>query len=638
MAKHKFKTEVNQVLHLIIHSLYSHPEIFLRELISNASDALDKLKYLTLTDKAYKSLTFNPHIDISFGESATRIITLSGEGKKKKIITVSDNGIGMNAQELEENLGTIARSGTEDFLKSLTGDVKKDSNLIGQFGVGFYSSFMVSEKVEVISRRAGEENANKWTSDGKGDYEIMDADREENGTTVILYLNETGDEFANKWNIEEIVKKYSNHIPFPIFLQYEISRYEGTGVGRKEIKEPKVEQINSASALWRRPKTELKDEDYYEFYRSICHDIEDPLLYIHTKAEGTLDYTTLFYIPKKAPIDLFWADFIPGVKLYIKRVFITDDDRELMPHYLRFVRGIVDSEDLPLNISREMLQKNRILTNVKNTSVKKILGELLNLKKDKEKYEDFYREFNRPLKEGVYQDFNNRDTLVELLQFKSTKVEGLNGFAEYKERMKPDQKAIYYVTGGSEQSLRRSPLLEAYKERDIEVLLMDDEIDEIIIPVVGKYKDIEMKSLNRSDTAEDLKTKADRQKEKEIEPLVKKMKDILGEEVKDVKASARLSDSPSCIVTDEKDPTIQMQQILKSLGQKDIPEVKPILEINPNHKIVKKLERIDNREILEDAIRLLLEQALLLEGADLKDLPGFVKRMNNVIAKSLHES
>lgn len=635
MAKRKFKTEVNQLLHLIIHSLYSHNEIFLRELISNASDALDKLKYLTLTDQAFKNLNFDPRIDISFGSDVQKIITLSDDRDKKKMITVSDTGIGMNDKELEENLGTIARSGTQDFLKSLTGDAKKDSNLIGEFGVGFYSSFMVAEKIEVISKRAGEDAAYKWISDGKGNYEIIDADRDQNGTTVILHLNDDGAEFADRWSIEGIIKKYSNHIPFPIFIHYKDTRYEGAGADRKEIKEQKVEQVNAASALWRRPKKELTDVDYNEFYKTISHDTEDPLLHIHTRAEGTMEYNTLFYIPQKAPIDLFWADYNPGVKLYIKRVFITDDERELMPHYLRFVCGVIDSEDLPLNISREMLQKNRILNNIKNASVKKILGGLINLKKEKEKYDSFYKEFGRPLKEGAYQDFSNRDTIVELLQFKSTISEGYTGFSEYKERMKPDQKAIYYVTGENEQNLRNSPLLEAYNKKDIEVLLMDDEIDEIVIPSIGRYKDIELKSVNRSDAADDLKTREDKESEKKIDPLIKKVRKILGDEVKDVRASTRLSDSPSCIVADEKDPTLQMQQILKSIGQKDLPEVKPVLEINPNHEIIKKLEAADNREILEDVSRLLLEQALLLEGVELKDPPTFVKRLNRILNKAL---
>ncbi len=635
MAKKKFKTEVNQLLHIIVHSLYSHSEIFLRELISNASDALDKLKYLTLTDDDFKNIEFDPCIDISFGTDSGKIITLTDEGGKQKIITVSDNGIGMNTRELEENLGTIARSGTQDFLKVLTGDAKKDSNLIGQFGVGFYSSFMVAEKVEVISRKAGEEDAFKWMSDGKGNFEIIDADREQNGTTVILYLNENGQEYFNRWRLEGIIKKYSNHIPFPINLHFEESRFEGEGAGRKEIKEQKVEQVNAASALWRRSKPELKDEDYNEFYKTLGHDMEDPLLHIHTRAEGKMEYNTLFYIPKKAPIDLFWTDFTPGVKLYIKRVFITDGEKELLPLYLRFVRGVIDSEDLPLNISREILQKNRILTSIKNASVKKILSELQNLKKDKEKYDSFYTEFRRLLKEGVYQDFSNRDTLLELVQFKSTKIEGYTGFAEYKDRMKPEQKTIYYITGENEQNLKNSPLLEAYKVKDIEVLIMDDDIDEIVTPSIGKYRDIELISVNRSDAADELKTDEDKESEKKIEPLIKKIKKVLGNDVKDVRASTRLSDSPSCIVADEKDPTIQMQHLLRSMGQSDIPEIKPVLEINPGHEIVRKLVNTENSETIEDVSRLLLEQALLLEGAELEDPSSFVKRLNRVLTRSL---
>ncbi len=635
MAKKKFKTEVNQLLHIIVHSLYSHPEIFLRELISNASDALDKLKYLTLTDDDFKQLQFDPGIDITFGTDRGKIITLTDKGEKKKIITVSDNGIGMNAKGLEENLGTIARSGTQDFLKVLTGDAKKDSNLIGQFGVGFYSSFMVAEKVEVISRKAGEENAYKWVSDGKGNFEITDADRDQNGTTVNLYLNENGQEYFDRWRLDGIIKKYSNHIPFPINLHFEESRFEGEGAGRKEIKEQKVEQVNAASALWRRSKSELKEKDYNEFYKTLGHEMEDPLLHIHTRAEGKMEYTTLFYIPAKAPIDLFWTDFTHGVKLYIKRVFITDDEKELLPHYLRFVRGVIDSEDLPLNISREMLQKNRILTSIKNASVKKILGELQNLKKDKEKYDSFYTGFRRPLKEGVYQDFSNRDTLIELLQFKSTKTEGFTGLAEYKDRMNPEQKAIYYITGENEQNLKNSPLLEAYKDKDIEVLIMDDDIDEIVTPSIGKYRDTELISVNRSDAADELKTEEDKKSERKIEPLIKKIKKVLGDEVKDVRASTRLSDSPSCIVADEKDPTIQMQHLLRSIGQSDIPEIKPILEINPGHEIVQKLVNTDNNETIEDVSRLLMEQALLLEGAELKDPSSFVKRLNRVLTRSL---
>ncbi len=624
MTKHKFQTEVNQLLHLIIHSLYSHKEIFLRELISNASDALDRLKYLTLTDEAYKGMQFDPRIDIYFDE------------KKEKTLTIADTGIGMSVHDLEENLGTIARSGTRGFVEQLTGDARKDSNLIGQFGVGFYSSFMVAGKVEVISRKAGEDKAYKWTSDGKGEYDIQEAERETPGTSVTLYLNKEGEEYANRWQIETVIKKYSNHIPFPIFLHYEGTRYEGEGDAKKEIKEPKTEQINAASALWKRPKSELTDDDYNEFYKSISHAMDEPLLRIHTHAEGKLDYTTLFFIPKQAPFDLFRADYQAGIKLYVKRVFITDDDKELMPVYLRFVKGVIDSEDLPLNVSREILQQNRVLAKIKTSSVKRILDELSKLQKsDREKYNEFYKEFGIPVKEGLYQDMENREKILELVMYKSTSVDGYTTLEEYKDRMKPDQDAIYYITGNKEGNLRNSPLLEMYKNRDIEVLVMDDEIDDVIISTVPTFKDINLKSVNRSDAAESLKSDEDKKKEKEIEPLIKKIKDALGEAVKDVKASTRLSDSPSCIVADEHDPTVQMQHLLKAMGQKNMPDFKPILEINPDHEIIRKLEGTDDGAVIEDISHLLLEQALLIEGVELKSPGEFVKRLNRVMGKAL---
>jgi molecular chaperone HtpG len=627
MAKRKFKTEVNQLLHLIIHSLYSHPEIFLRELISNASDALDTLKYLTLTQDQYRDIAFDPRIDISFGKEEHRIVTLSETGKERKVITVSDSGIGMEAKELEKNLGTIARSGTKDFLDSLTGDEKKDSNLIGQFGVGFYSAFMVAEKVRVVSKKAGTDEVFCWTSDGQGGYEIEEAVREGHGTTVTLLLNEQGVEYANRFVLEAIVKKYSNHIPFPIHLHYE----EETNDGQLTKKE---EQVNSASALWRRPKSELKEKDYSEFYQSITNDTEDPLLYIHTKAEGKVEYSTLFFVPAKAPIDMFWSDYQPGVKLYIKRVFITDDEKELLPRYLRFIRGVIDSEDLPLNISREMLQKNSILTKIRSDSVKRILNELLDLKKDRKKYDSFYEEFRQPLKEGAYQDFSNREILFDLLQFKSTKEEGYTDFTQYTERMQEGQKAIYYITGESEQALRHSPLLEPFRRRDIDVLIMDDDIDEIVIPALGRYKDTEIKAVNRTDTLDDLKTEEDKEKEKKSEPLLTRIRKVLIDDVKDVRANTGLSDSPSCITADEDDPTIGLQQILKVMGQKGVPEVKPILEVNPDHPIVTSLEGTEDEIVFEEVSRLLFEQALLMEGVRPKDTPSFVKRLNSVLERS----
>jgi len=622
MTRRSFETEVNQLLHLIIHSLYSHKEIFLRELVSNSSDALDKLKHLTLTDKAFKDSPFAPRIDITLDAV-------------NNTLSVSDTGIGMNEQDLVEQIGTIARSGTKNFVRHLTGDSTKDLNLIGQFGVGFYSSFMVAEKVEVISRKAGETAAYKWISDGKEAYEIVEAQRDSAGTTVVVYLNENGKEYTNKWAVENIIKKYSNHIPFPIYVHFEETRYDGEGDNKKEIKEQKTEQINEASALWKRPKSLLKDDDYNEFYKTLSRDSENPLLYVHTQAEGTLEYTTLFYVPAKAPVDLYYTNYQPGVKLYVKRIFITDEARDLMPRYLRFVRGIIDSEDLPLNVSREILQENRILAKIQSSSVRKLLDEFKKLTQDKDRYDTFYQEFGKPLKEGLYQDYENREKLLELVRFKSTKADGFTGLGEYRDRMKPEQKAIYYITGEKEETLRTSPLLEMYNEKEIEVLIMDDEIDEIVMPSVGKYGDIEFKSVNRSDAAEDLKTDQDKETEKQIEPLIKRIKKVLKDEVKEVKASTRLSDSPCCIVADEKDPTVQMQGILKAMGQQDIGEIKPILEINPNHAIVKKLSQLKEDKLFGDVTRLLFEQAMLIEGVQLKNPTLFVSRLNDVMEKAL---
>jgi molecular chaperone HtpG len=617
MSKHQFQTEVNQLLTLIIHSLYSHTEIFLRELVSNASDALDKLKYLTLTQEEYRGVPFVPRIDISF------------DTKDRKTLTISDTGIGMNDKDLEENLGTIARSGTKEFVQAMAADARKGAGLIGQFGVGFYSSFMVADSVEVITRKIGDEKAWKWTSDGKGEYEIAEGQRDAAGTTVTLSLNDTGREYADRWRIEEIIRKYSNHIAFPIHLHYQEEGQHGGKVDKES-------QVNSALALWRRPKSDLKEEDYKEFYKTLSHDTEDPLHWIHLSVEGALAYTTLFYIPSRAPFDLYRYDYQPGVKLYIKRVFITESEKELLPVYLRFVRGIIDSEDLPLNVSREILQKNRVMENIRSSSVRKILQELSQLTKNVDQYEKFWTEFGRVLKEGVLQDFEHKDMLLELLRYKSTaSLQAWASLVQYRDRMQKDQKAIYYITGGREAGLRSSPLLETYKARGIEVLVMDDEIDEIVAGSIGKFMDIELKAVNRSATADDLKTEDDTTKAAAIEPLLQKLKKALGDLVKDVRASSRLADSPSCIVVDENDPTMQMQQLLKMMGNKDLPEVKPILEINPTHPIVTKLASVQDESVIDDTSRLLLEQALLVEGGELKDPAGFVKRLNRALEKAL---
>jgi len=621
MSKLEFQTEVSQLLQLIVHSLYSHPEIFLRELISNSSDALDKLRHLTLVDDAYKNLPFDPRIDLELDE-------------EKKTLTVADTGIGMNEEDLISNLGTIARSGTKNFLSQLSGDAKKDSNLIGQFGVGFYSAFMVADRVEVVSRKAGDEQAWRWVSDGQTGFDIEPAERPVAGTTVLLHLNEEGQQYANSWRLQEVVKKYSNHIAFPIFLTYDKSDWDEAE--KKSVKHRTTEQVNAASALWRRPKSELKDEDYKELYKSITGDWEDPLFWFHTKAEGSLEYTTLFYIPSKAPLDLYQAEYKTGVKLYVKRVFIMEDAKELLPAYLRFVRGIIDSEDLPLNVSREILQQNRILTSIRTGSVKKILSELKNIAATQpEQYLKFITEYNRPLKEGLYGDYANRETLLDLVRFKSTKVEGLTSLAEVKSRMKPEQKSIYYLTGGSDSLLRTSPLLEIYKKKDLEVLILDDEIDEIVFSGVEKYGEIDLKAVNKASTSDDLKDETEPDKAESLKPLIDKLKATLGDRVKDVRASVRLAESPSCIVSDEDEPSMKMQQMLRAMGQKDMPALKPTLEINPDHEIVKKLLAHSDDKVAEDAAWLLFDQALLMEGVPLQDPAIFVQRLNRILNLSI---
>jgi molecular chaperone HtpG len=621
MSKREFQTEVSQLLQLIIHSLYSHPEIFLRELISNSSDALDKLRHLTLVDDAYKNLPFDPRIELTLDE-------------ENKTLTLSDTGIGMSEDELVANLGTIARSGTKNFLSQLTADAKKDSNLIGQFGVGFYSAFMVADRVEVVSRKAGEEQAFRWTSDGKTGFDIEPASRDVAGTTILLHFNDEGKQYANSWRLQEIVKKYSNHIAFPIFLTYDKSEWN-----EEEKKSDKVrttEQVNAASALWRRPKSELKDEDYKELYKSITGDYEDPLFWFHTRAEGSLEYTTLFYIPSKAPLDLYQAEYKVGVKLYVKRVFILDDSKDLLPQYLRFVRGIIDSEDLPLNVSREILQQNRVLTSIRTASVKKILSELEKIAtNDPDLYLKFITEYNRPLKEGLHGDYANREALLDLVRFKSTKVEGLTSLAEVKSRMKEGQKSIYTITGGAEALLRTSPLLEIYKKKDLEVLILDDDIDEIVFSGVEKYGDIDLKAVNKTSTSDDLKDESEPDNTEALQPLLDKLKATLGDRVKDVRVSVRLADSPSCIVSDEEEPSMQMQQMLRAMGQKDIPEPKPTLEINPDHEIIKKLLARGDDATTQDAAWLLFDQALLMEGVALKDPATFVQRLNRILNLSI---
>ena len=615
--KFEFQTEVNDLLNLMIHSLYSNKEIFLRELISNSNDALDKLNYLCLTDEKYKSLSYTPRIDIKVDEKA-------------KILTISDNGIGMDKDELIANLGTIARSGTKGFMQSLSGDAKKDSSLIGQFGVGFYSAFMVASKIEVISKRALGEKAYKWTSDAKS-YEIEEASKDGFGTDIILHLND--DEFANSWRIEEIVKKYSNHIPYPIFMDKE--SYVAPKEGEKEgTYETKNEQINKANALWRLSKSSLKEQDYNDFYKQISHDSSDPLLYIHTKAEGKIEYSTLFYVPSTEPFDLFRVDYQSGVKLYVKRVFITDDAKELLPPYLRFIKGVIDVEDLPLNVSREILQENAIMRSVKEQSVKKILSELAKVKdNDREKYIKFYKLFGKVLKEGLYGFNAEKEQILDLCLFKSSKRDGLISLKEYKEAMKEDQKSIYYISGNNENMLRNSPLLESFKKNDIEVLIMDEEIDTIVMPMVNEFDKTPLKSVSHADINDEIKSDEKVDESKVANTLVK-MKEILKDEVKDVRLSSRLSSSAAVLIYDKNDPDYAMQEMLKQMGQgANAPKVKPILEINADHEIFAKLEK--NEAMVYDIAPLLLDMARLNEGMSLENPAKFSELLTKVMIKAI---
>ncbi|HEF3471400.1 TPA: molecular chaperone HtpG, partial [Campylobacter coli] len=585
-------------------------EIFLRELVSNSSDALDKLNFLSVSDDKYKSLKFEPRIDIKID-------------KDKKTLTISDNGIGMDKDDLINNLGTIAKSGTKSFLENLSGDAKKDSQLIGQFGVGFYSAFMVASKIEVLSKKALDDKAYLWISDANG-YEIEDATKEEQGTSITLYLKD--DEFANSYKIESIIEKYSNHIQFPIFMEKEefIPAKEGEEEGKTELK---ISQINKANALWRMQKSSLKTEDYERFYEQNFHDSNKPLLYLHTKSEGKLEYNSLFFIPQNAPFDLYRVDYQSGLKLYVKRVFISDDDKELLPTYLRFVRGIIDVEDLPLNVSREILQENQILKGVKEASVKKILSELEKLKnKDKEKYLSFFKNFGKVLKEGLYGFGGEKDSLLKLMLYKSTKGESLRSLEEYKNDIQGEQKEIFYITGNNESLLRNSPLLEEYKQKNIEVLLMDDEIDSLVTPMLGEYEGLKFIAINQ---VEDKNELSDEEKN-EFAPLVAKFKELLKDQVEDVRLTSRLKDSPSCIVYDKNKPDFAMQQLLKQMGQEQ--NFKPILEINPKHAIFTGLK--NNETFSADIATLVLNMAKLSEGMGVDNPAEFNASLTKIITKA----
>jgi molecular chaperone HtpG len=612
----KFEAEVAQVLHLVTHSLYSHKEIFLRELISNASDACDKLRFESIANPALSAGDSELHIDVSWDADA-------------RTITVRDNGIGMSRDEVVANIGTIASSGTRRFLEAMSGQQKADARLIGQFGVGFYSAFVVADKVTVITRRADAPEAEgvKWESDGKGEYTLEPVEQAERGTSVILHLKADEDEFLKGWQLKSLIRKYSDHVAFPIRTPKE---EDGKPTGE-------FESTNAASALWTKPKSEISDDDYQGFYKSLGHDFNDALAWTHNRVEGSQSFTTLLYLPEQPPFDLMMGgrDERKGLKLYIKRVFIMDAAEELLPNYLRFVRGVVDADDLPLNVSREILQQNRQLDRIKGACVKRVLDLIEKLARDEpEKFATFYKAFGNTLKEGISEDANNRERIAKLLRFASTKGEGTAqnvSLDDYIGRMAVGQDAIWYITADSYAAAAGSPQLEAFKAKGIEVLLMSDRIDEWMIGSLSEYEGKKLKSVAKGDVPLD---EADKQKQEEAtkaaEPLLKKLKELLGDRVGEVKVSARLTDSPSCLALSDYEMAPHLARLLREAGQA-MPESKPTLEINPAHALVKRVEAEADEAKARDLATLLLEQAEIAAGAQLPDPAAFVQRMNRVL-------
>ncbi|OOG21230.1 molecular chaperone HtpG [Thioalkalivibrio denitrificans] len=626
VAGHKetlsFQTEVSQLLHLMIHALYSNKEIFLRELISNGADACDKLRFESLSDDALMEGEGELAIDVDYDPKA-------------RTVTVRDNGIGMSREEVIEHIGTIAKSGTKEFLSRLTGDQAKDAHLIGQFGVGFYSAFIVARRVELTTRRAGmgPEHGVRWVSEGTGEYSIETVEVARRGTEIVLHLKEGEDEFLDGYRLRSIITRYSDHIPLPIRMR---------ALGEKGEPGEEWETVNRASALWTRPRSEITDDEYKAFYKHVAHDFEDPLAWTHNRVEGRQEYTTLLYIPKRPPFDLWDRDRRHGIKLYVRRVFIMDDAEQLMPAYLRFVRGVVDSNDLPLNISREILQSNRLIDGMRAGGVKKVLGLLEDMAKDRpEDYQAFWSAFGQVMKEGPAEDYGNREQIAGLLRFASTHTGEATqnvSLADYVSRMKDGQKAIYYITADSHAAAAHSPHLEVFRKHGVEVLLLSDRVDEWLVTHLTEFDGKPLKSVAKGalDLGE-LETEEEKQAAKaaedESKEVIERLKKALGEKVEDVRVSHRLTDSPACIVLSEHDMALYMQQLLRQAGQK-LPDTKPVLEINPSHGLIGRLREADDEQMDEWA-DILFNQALLAEGAQLEDPAGFVRRLNSLILSRL---
>ena len=623
---HAFQTEVQQLLHLIIHSLYGNKEIFLRELISNASDACDRLRFLALTDKSLRDDDQGPGIWIDVDPG-------------KKTLTVRDNGIGMNHDEVIENIGTIARSGTRKFLEQMTEKDAKESAFIGQFGVGFYSAFLVAKQVTLLTRRAGAPAAEgvKWTSDGTGEYTVEAIERPAHGTEIILTLQRDQREYLAHHRLRALIEKYSNHISLPIYVSKEPEKDDDG----KEIagQGPAWEAVNKGSALWARPKNEISEAEHHAFYTSLTYDPEPPAITLHNRVEGKMEYISLFYIPAKAPFDLWDREQRRGIKLYVRRIFIAEDARQLMPNYLRFVRGLVDSADLPLNVSREFLQQNKDIDKIRAASAKKVLAELKKIAaKDDHKYAALWEQYGRVIKEGMVEDFDNRDAIVKLLRFASTHADDAKqavSLDDYLKRMPEKQKAIYYLTADSYASAKSSPHLEVFRQNDIEVLLLSDPVDEWVVGHLTDHEGKPLQSIAKGDLdiAElkggESKAQTDEQKEN-LKPLVDKIKSVLGDKVKDVRISNRLVDSPACLVADAHDMGGNLERILHAIGQ-DAPTAKPILEINPAHAIVKQIDT--DGELAADWADVLFDHAMLAEGAALKDPGEYVQRINKLLVR-----